>query len=149
MLSTAIVWGIAWIPMSIALYGAAALLGADLPRMRFWGEILLGVSIRGAMSGAAFAGALAVVGRRMNFEALGVPRMMLCGALGAVVAPVMTLGVIALGGSLSVNPAAIGLSLLVSSALGAVSGAATLLTARRARDLGEPSESKPISAGAA
>lgn len=136
VLGTAASWAVAWTVLTLAIFGGAALFGADLPAWQFWPQILMGAARRGAISGAAFAGVLALIGRRRSFGALRFPELMLSGALGAVVAPLITIGALTLGTSIAIPPTAIAVSVALSSVFGAVTAGSALYVARRAPELG-------------
>ena len=138
ILGTAAAWGLAWIPLTFATWSIGAALGAQLPSLRFWGVMLVGAAIRGAITGAAFATVVAIAGRRREFGAIRLRHMLLWGGIGGLVGPAISLGVFLLDG-VTIPLVPLGLSLGFSSLLGALSGAGTLYVARRAPELGAPS----------
>ena len=134
ILGTAVAWSVAWIPLTVATWSVAALLGSHVPPARYWGAMLASAAIRGFICGAAFASVLAIVGRRRSFSTLRFRHMALWGAVGGLVAPIISLSALALG-SVALPPLAIGLSLGFSSVVGALSAVSTLYVARRAPGL--------------
>ena len=52
IVASAIAWGVAWVPLSVALAGIGALVGSPLPRA-FWSYFLIREVIAGAMAGFA------------------------------------------------------------------------------------------------
>ena len=137
MIGTAITWGLAWVPLSAGLWAASGLLGG--PPLEFWGPMLLGAGVKGAISGAAFGGFLSIVARRRSFSELTFPQLMACGAAGALIAPAITFAII-IGRDVLLPPWMIGYSMAVSALSGAVSAAGTLYAARRAPELAAADE---------
>jgi hypothetical protein len=135
ILGTAVAWGLAWIPLTLVTWGVAGVLGGNVPPLRVTGAIVIGAAIRGMISGAAFASVLALAGRRRTFENLRLRDMLVWGAIGGIVAPVISLGAIALTTSAVIPPLAIGLGLGMASTVGALSAAGTLWVARKAPEL--------------
>ena len=138
VLGTAAAWSLAWIPLTLASWSITAALFGNVPPFQYWGPIVVGAAVRGAISGAAFAAVLAVAGRRRTFASLRLRDMLLWGAVGGIVAPAITLGAIALTTSGAVPALSMGLGLGMASVLGAVSAAGTLWVARRAPALNAP-----------
>lgn len=135
VLGTAAAWSLAWIPLSLATWTVTAAIFGNVPPLQYWGPMVIGAAVRGAISGAAFAIVLAIAGRRRTFVSLRLRDMLRWGAVGGIVAPAITLGTIALTTSAAVPALSIGLGLGLASALGAVSAAGTLWIARRAPEL--------------
>ena len=135
VLGTAVAWGLAWIPLTLATWSAVAVLGGNVPPLSAFGPIVVGAAIRGAISGAAFATVLAIAGRRRTFANLRLRDMLVWGAVGGLVAPVISLGVIAVTTSVSIPLLTVGFGLAVASGIGALSGVGTLVIARRAPEL--------------
>jgi hypothetical protein len=132
MVGTAVTWGLAWVPLTAAANVAISVFaGANLP-LRFWSMMLLSGAIRGAISGAVFAGALSIVARRRSFAELTFPQLMLCGAAGALIAPAVTFAVVMTVSKFAIPAGAIAINLLMSGGLGAACAAGTLYVARRA-----------------
>ena len=140
ILGTAAAWSIAWIPLTFATWSVAAVLGAHQPSIRFWGAILVGAAIRGAITGAAFATIVAIAGRRREFGAIRLRHMLLWGGIGGLVGAAITVGAFLMTSPAIVPVLDLGLGLAFSSFLGALSGAGTLYVARRAPELGAPSQ---------
>jgi hypothetical protein len=144
ILSTAAAWSIAWIPLTFAMWSVSAALGAHVPPFRFWGVMLVGAAIRGAITGAAFATVVAIAGRRREFGALRVRDMLLWGGIGGLAGPAISVAAFLLNGSVAIPLIPLGLGLGFSSLLGALSGAATLYVARRAPELGAGAPSRVL-----
>ena len=148
VLGTAAAWSLAWIPLTLASWSVTAALFGNAPPLEYWGPMVIGAAIRGAISGAAFATVLAIAGRRRTFASLRLRDMALWGAVGGVVAPAVTLGAIAIMSSSAVPVLTIGLGLGFASALGAASAAGTLWVARRAPALAVPTATAQLNAPA-
>ena len=138
ILGTAAAWGLAWIPLTVATWSIGAALGAQLPPLRFWGMMLVGAAIRGAITGTVFATVVAIAGRHREFKALRLRHMIVWGGIGGLVGAALNLSAYLLNSSLAIPLVPLGLSLGFSSLLGALSGAGTLYVARRAPELGAP-----------
>ena len=138
VLGTAAAWSLAWIPLTLATWSITAAFSSHVPSLQQWGPIVIGAMVRGAISGAAFATVLAIAGRRHTFTSLRSRDMLLWGAVGGIVAPAITLGVIATTTTHVIPVLTMGLGLGFASALGAVSAAGTLWVARRAPELVSP-----------
>ena len=139
MVGTAVTWGLAWVPMTIGFYTVLNLLGPGF-EFPLWPGVVLGGAVRGAISGAAFAGVLSMVARRRSFSQLTFAQLMACGAAGAIIAPGVTLAIATTISQFTIPPAAIAFSLLMSAGMGAVSAAGTLYAARRAPTLAAAEE---------
>ena len=138
VLGTAAAWSLAWIPLTLVSWSIVAAFSGNVPPLQQWGPIVIGAMVRGAISGAAFATVLAIAGRRRTFASLRLRDMFLWGAVGGIVAPAITLGVIAATTTHVIPAVTMGLGLGMASALGAVSAAGTLWVARRAPELASP-----------
>jgi hypothetical protein len=132
--TSAALWAVAWVPLTVGLAGVTALFGAPLPPREIWGVLLLRQAIVGALNGAVFGAALAILGRRRTFESLRYGLFAACGAIGGAVFPVVVTGVmLAVYDSLPLS--AMVFSTGMSSFLGAVCGVESLRLARRATAL--------------
>ena len=138
VLGTAAAWSLAWIPLTFVSWSIAAAFSSHVPGLQQWGPIVISAMVRGAISGAAFATVLAIAGRRRTFASLRLRDMLLWGAVGGIVAPAITLGVIATTTTHVIPALTMGLSVGMASALGALSAAGTLWAARRAPELASP-----------
>jgi hypothetical protein len=143
VLGTAAAWSLAWIPLTLASWSIAAAFSGTVPPLQHWAPIVVGAMVRGAISGAAFATVLAIAGRRRTFASLRLRDMVLWGAVGGIVAPAITLGVIAATTAHIIPAVTMGLGLGMASVLGAVSAAGTLWVARRAPELAAPTATAP------
>jgi hypothetical protein len=135
VLGTAIAWGLAWIPFTLGAWGALAVFGGEVAPLRYLGAAVVGAALRGAISGAAFAGVLAIAGRRRTFATLRARDMLLWGAIGGVVAPAIVFTAIALTSKVAIPLTAFGFGLGMASLSGAVCAVATLGIARRAPEI--------------
>ncbi|MDH4045086.1 MAG: hypothetical protein OEW06_11560 [Gemmatimonadota bacterium] len=133
-----IFWALAWLPVgaALALYaGLSPPQPSDILYRPVDGWLFLSVwTAWGGLSGTAFALLLSAVERRRTLAELSLTRTALWGALGAMSAPaVLTMLDILRGQTASPiydwRPSLI--SLALSAMLGAVCGAATLVSARR------------------
>lgn len=147
VLGTAAAWGLAWIPLTLVTWGIAALFGSG-PPLEYWGPMIAFAAARGAMSGAGFATVLALAGRRRTFESLQMRDMVRWGAVGGILAPAVSLGVMALTTTAVIPALSFGLGLGFASVLGAVCAAGTLWIARRAPELTTPTSRGALQAPA-
>lgn len=137
VLGTAVAWGLAWIPITLVTIGVSALFGGPLPPLHYFEPLLAGAVIRGAISGAAFAGVLAVAGRRRTFGTLRARDMLAWGAMGGLVASGVLIGSLVLTSAVSIPATAVALGLGWAALTGAVCGVGTLGIARRAPEIDE------------
>ena len=138
VLGTAAAWSLACVPLTLAAWGVVAALGGAFPPQRLLGAMLVGAAARGAVSGAVFAVLLAIAGRHRSFATLRFRDMLIWGAVGGVLVPLVGLGVHAFSTSVSLSALGVSTGLFLTSAVGAVTAAATLWMARRAPELKEP-----------
>ncbi len=138
IVTSAIAWGVAWVPLSVTLAGIGALAGSPLPRA-LWGFFLIRQVIGGALSGGVFAATLAAVGRRRTFDTLSYARIALCGAVGGVIFPAIGFIVVhSLTGPGRHGPLPvfqIALVFAVNGTMGALCAASALRIARQAPEL--------------
>jgi hypothetical protein len=103
--------------------------------------VVISAAVTGAINGGVFSTVLAIAGRRKTFESLSLPWIAACGAIGAVVLPVVVRSVLlsTIGVDLPIT-AFVGM-LATNAALGAGFAAASLAVARRAPALRDGSDS--------
>ena len=89
----ALTWVVAWIP--VLLYVMSPRFEVVFYRPPFW-QLLLPAAIWGAISGATFAGFVAVLGSRRGWNALAIRHALAWGALSGLVAPVGLTGLVTL-----------------------------------------------------
>jgi hypothetical protein len=131
---TAIVWAIAWVPLSFGLGLVSALFGAASPPREIWMWLVYRQAVVGAITGAAFAIALVALGRTRTLATLTYSRMAIAGALGGVIFPLITIAVFArMDSQLPVVPLIMGV--VINGAVGAVCAAGSLRLARGAPEL--------------
>ena len=150
IVTTALTWAVVWVPFSLIPFGLATLFGADLP-VRVLGALIIGKALTGAVSGASFAGLLAIAGRRRTFESLSLPWIAGLGAIGGAIFPFAIRATLLTTMDVSLPASALVSALVTSALLGAGCASLTLSIARRAPALA-PSEqpSAPaVGAGAA
>jgi len=139
VLGTAIAWALPWAlagGAALTVFGYVGIARAFAPPANvlidmFWNGALVS-GVVGALSGAAFAGTVALTERRTSFASLSIGRMLAWGALGSGAVA------LALAAVASLTSGRVPWPLLplvgVSVALGAASSASMLWLARRARD---------------
>ena len=141
VLGTALVWGVAWLTVGVALgiYRALKIFGRLYPVPTYWWTIVSTVAaiwaVWGVVSGAAFAIALAIAERRRNLAELSTLRVAIWGAVGANFLP---LGYFAVVLTQKSDVALLGPFAIVASVctmLGAGAAAGTLALARRSTDV--------------
>lgn len=130
--TSAAIWGAAWIPLTVALSGVAALFGMPQPPRELWGLLLLRQGIAGALNGAVFGATLAVLGRRRAFESLHYGLFAVSGAIGGAVFPLLMTGLVATTTSAAIPFQAIVFSTAMSAFLGTVCAVESLRLARQA-----------------
>ena len=106
-----------------------------LPPREFWGLLLVRQAIAGALNGAVFGAALAILGRRRTFESLRYGLFALCGAIGGAVFPLLMTGVLITTVSATIPLQAVIFSTAISGFLGTVCAVESLRLARRAPTL--------------
>ena len=132
---SAAVWSFGWVSLTLLTSSVAAVFGAKLPSSEFWGMILARQAIGGAINGAFFASALAILGRRRTLDSLSFPLVAACGAIGGVAFPLLMMGVLlqTFPGSIPWGPMLVGAA--VSTVVGATFAAQQLHVARSAQPL--------------
>ena len=130
--TSAAIWSAAWVPLTVGLAGVSALFGMPLPPREIWGLLLLRQAIGGALNGAVFGSALAVLGRRRTFESLHYGLFALCGAIGGAGFPLLISGVLSTTVSGTIPVQALIFSTITSGFLGTVCAVESLRLARRA-----------------
>jgi len=130
IVGTGLVWAVAWAPVGIAvgIYawlrlptdpGVSPLIFLPMPIAAF--------ATFGAVSGAAFATALAIAERRSSLDALSMRDTAAWGALGGLLFPILLVAQTSVGSPL----AAVVTMVFLGAAMGASSAAGTLYLARR------------------
>jgi len=143
---TAVLWAIAWVPLTFGLFLASRLFGAPVPPGDMWALLVYRQFVTGAMTGAAFALALAVLGRTRTVATLGYGRMAVCGALGGIVFPAFTTIMFArMGVALPVLPMLLGGA--ISASAGALCATGSLRLARRAPELSSADPAPELGVG--
>lgn len=139
VLVTALLWGIAWLPVGLAVGIYRALtISIDFGAGFYW-RIISGSAlvwaVWGAISGAVFATLLALLERRRNVDTLSSRRTAVWGALGAMAVPgtVLIIVLARLPGFYLIQPALWTLS--ISAVQGGVCAFATLALAKRGQRL--------------
>ena len=87
----AITWVVVWLPVVLYLLRGVPRDFEGPPPL--W-QLLLPAAIWGAISGAAFAGFVAILGSRRGWNALGIRHALAWGALSGLVAPVGLTGLV-------------------------------------------------------
>ena len=141
--TTAAIWAVAWVPLTIGLASLSALFGMPQPPREIWGILLLRQAIGGALNGAVFGAALAVLGRRRTFESLHYGLFAACGAIGGAVFPVLLTGVMVTTVSVALPVGAMVFGIALSSFLGTVCAVESLRLARRAPALSIGASDEP------
>lgn len=149
IVKTALTWAAVWVPFSLIPFGVAALVGDALP-LRLLGALVIGKAVTGALSGAAFAGLLAVAGRRRTFESLSLPWIAGLGAVGGALFPGLVRAALLTTMNVSIPISALLSGLVTSALLGAGCASLTLTIARRAPALppSDPAPAPAVGAGA-
>jgi hypothetical protein len=124
-------WSAAWIPVSLIRFGVATLFGASLPPGVLILLLINGTFV-GAINGGVFAVVLAIAGRRKTFEALSLPWVAACGAVGAALFPLALRGILLATFDFRIPAAALVWDLATNAVLGAGCATLTLSIARRA-----------------
>lgn len=146
---TAITWVVLWVPVSLVPLGLAVLGGSPFPEGALR-AFLLTQAVAGTLNGVVFGSVVAIAGRRRTFEALSMPWMAACGAVGGAAGPSVIAAVMLSGNSIAL-PASVLLTTMVTNALmGAGLATLTLSVARRApglsRDAGAALPARDVSA---
>jgi hypothetical protein len=130
VIGTAAVWAAGWTTLSLVPLGLLAVFGATLPSSDWLPILLINRLISGATNGVAFASIVAVAGRRKTFAQVGLPWIATCGALGAMLLPLV--GQLAWGAAIPWGylPYALG----IDAIFGATLAAGSLSLARRIPD---------------
>lgn len=131
IVATALTWAVVWVPFALIPFGFATLAGAHLP-LRMFLALVAGQAITGALSGATFAGLLAIAGRRRTFESLRLPWIAGLGAVGGIVFPFAVRATLLTTMDVAVPVSALLSGLATSALLGAGCASLTLSIARRA-----------------
>ena len=148
--TTALTWAVVWAPFALIPFGVAMMFGAELP-LRLLTGLVVGKAVTGAISGATFAGLLAVAGRRRTFESLSLPWIAGLGAVGGAVFPAAVRATILTVMDVSLPVSVLVTGLVTSALLGAGCASMTLAIARRAPALprSDQASAPAISVGAA
>jgi len=146
-LGMGVVWGVAWIPLTLASVVILSLRAGQWPSWRLLAETTVAGALAGAASGLIFGGLLAVAERRRTVASLSSARFALWGALAAVAPPALFL----LGAMARVRAPwvdvvpMLGRILGLTGVLGAVCAGGVLYVARRAPALPDEADEPRIS----
>jgi hypothetical protein len=89
MLGMGVVWGLAWVPLTLTSVVIVSLVAGQWPPWRLLAETTAAGALAGAASGLIFGGLLAVAERRRTVASLSSTRTALWGALAAVAPPAL------------------------------------------------------------
>jgi hypothetical protein len=150
VLKTALTWAVVWTPFALISYGMATALGAELPPGLLVG-FFVGKALTGAVSGALFAGLLAIAGRRRTFDSITLPWIAGLGAVGGGLFPVAIRATMFAFTDIALPTSALLAGLATSMVLGAGCASLTLAIARRGPALpaSERTSAPAVGAGAA
>lgn len=154
---SAAVWTVALVPISLALVAIEALFSTVPISGTYWRAFLLTRLVTGAINGAVFGVLLATLSRRHEFATLSVRRVMVLGAIGGSIYPLINIGMIIRHAATSpywTGPLFVpGMAIMVAvnCALGAIWAGAALKLARRVPELPDSSDGdhKELASGAA
>ena len=132
-LGSAIVWGVGWVPLTLLVFGAIALVGGRVPPQTELASVVRQFAMLGAMSGAVFSVVLAVAARRRTFTELTLPGMLAYGAVGGMLLPAAITAMVALRiPEAVITPGRVVAQLMVTALLGGICAVSSLYVARRA-----------------
>ena len=143
ILKTALVWGAAWIPLSLFPLSVAALLGADLPPRVIFGPMLLQSAMMGVINGIVFGSVVAIAGRRKTFAGISLKWIAVCGAVGGALFPFLARSLVVALTDVSLPLTSLAATLVTNAVLGAGLAATSLALARRAPALPRAEEPAP------
>ena len=134
VIRTAVTWVVLWVPISLVPLGLAILGGNPFPEGALR-AFLVTQTVAGLFNGVVFASVVAVAGRKRTFDALSMPWMAACGAVGGAAGPSLIAGVMLSNNSIALPASVVLGTLITNGLLGAGLASLTLSVARRAPEV--------------